>query len=395
MTRGRRVALSLSVVAVAVLTALGIGRIGSLGQGPLDAALRGAGSWVRAVESDVIDRVRGPGRKRALAWFASYRDSPGPLRDPERLAALGSPLLGVYDGRPWSLEGVLEVERAIGTKFPLVHVYTAWGDKPEQRFPLRLLEAVRSIGSVPVITWEPWLTDFENRLHPHLPLRTERDRGGLAAIARGEYDFYVDAWAREAARYGSPILLRFGHEMNDPYRYPWGPQNNQPWDYVHAWNHVVGRFRAAGADNVVWIWSPHLGYEGWEWFYPGDETVDWVATGVLNYGTVARWSEWWTFEEIFGRHYPAFSAYGKPIMIAELGSLAVGGDRAAWFRSALADLPERYPGVRAVLFFEVASDATVTYQALDWTVADDPPARRAVAEAIAGWPRPGEAASSR
>ncbi|HEY5492312.1 MAG TPA: hypothetical protein VIK25_14065, partial [Gemmatimonadaceae bacterium] len=58
-------------------------------------------------------------------------------------------------------------------------------------------------------------------------------------------------------------------------------------------------------------------------------------------------------------------------MVAEFGSLAVGGDRAAWYREALTGLPRRYPAVRAVVFFNTAGDQTVTYQRVDWTFASD------------------------
>lgn len=72
-------------------------------------------------------------------------------------------------------------------------------------------------------------------------------------------------------------------------------------------------------------------------------------------------------------------------MIAEFGSLAVGGDRADWYRSALTDLPARYPAVKAVLFFHTRRDQTVTYQALDWSITGDADPSRAVADAIALW----------
>jgi hypothetical protein len=38
----------------------------------------------------------------------------------------------------------------------------------------------------------------------------------LAAIARGDYDFYIVTWAKAAAEYRKPLFLRFAHEMNDP-----------------------------------------------------------------------------------------------------------------------------------------------------------------------------------
>lgn len=381
MRRRHRVLVSGGVVGASIALVLGLVFLGSASQGPLGAILGLFGGQVSRLEARLVQQARGPGRAASLAWLPPLASSREALRDPPRI------LLGAYDDDiPATLDGVLALERATGASFPLIHLYTAWGDRPDQRFPGRVMQAIVALGSIPVVTWEPWLVDFENRLHPHLPLRDDRDRGGMAAIAAGDYDAYVDAWAREAARFGRPFFLRFGHEMNDPYRYPWGPHNNRPEDFVAAWRHVVERFEAAGATQVLWVWSPHLAYEGWEWYWPGEDVVDWIATGVLNYGTVANWSRWWSFEDIFGRHYEAVEAFGKPIMIAEFGSLAVGGDRAEWYREALQDLPRRHPGVRALLFFHVGADRTLTYQALDWSFLEDPEGLAAIRDALAGWP---------
>jgi len=353
-------------------------RLGSATEGPLSATLRAVGSGVSRLESAAVRRFRGSSRADRLAAYATLRESADALRAPRGL------LLGAYDGIDVEgFAGILGLEDAIEAPLALIQIYGAWGDAPEQRFPRRLVEAIRTLGSIPVVTWEPWLTAFENARHAELPLRPDRDEGGLRAVARGTYDFYVDAWAAEAAAFGSPIMVRFGHEMNDPYRYPWGPQNNQPQDFIAAWRHVVDRFRAAGADNVLWIWSPHVAYAGYEAYWPGAEYVDWVATGALNYGTVAYWSQWWTFEEIFGKHYDFLAGFGKPLMVAELGSLAVGGDRVAWYREALETVRERMPDVHAVLFFHVDDDVTVTRQAVDWSFARDSAVVAAVREGLA------------
>lgn len=380
MKRRDRVIVSVLMVAASVALVGSLVLLGGASGGPIRAALDAVGGVVSRTEAQLARRLRGPGRAEALQWLGPLRTNADSLRQP------GQVLLGAYtDEIPSSLDGVLLLEDSLGTALAVIQAYTAWGDRPDQQFPRRIAEAVRELGSIPLITWEPWLVDFENRLHPHLPLRDDRDRGGMAAIAAGQYDFYLDAWAREAVRFGSPLLVRLAHEMNDPYRYPWGPHNNPPADFVAAWRHVVERFRAAGAHNVVWVWAPHVAYEGYEWFYPGDDVVDWVATGALNYGTVAHWSQWWSFDEIFGRHYERLAGFGRPIMIAEFGTLAVGGERPAWYRAALADLPARYPQVRALLFFDVEADATITYQALDWTFANDRPSLAAIREAVQGW----------
>ena len=380
MTRARRVLLVSIGLAAAVATVIVLTSFSAATEGPVATALDRLASALASLEQRARERLSGPGRRRSLDWFEPFRTNPVRLRRPDEL------LLGAYDGRiPETFEGVVALERAIGTTFPLVHVYTAWGDRPEQQFPLRLLTTIWNMGSVPLVTWEPWLSTFENARHPFLPLGEARDRHGLAAVARGDYDFYVDAWAAEAARFDRPLFLRVAHEMNDPYRYPWGPQHNTKEAFIAAWRHIVERFRLAGADNVIWVWSPHVAYEYWDLYYPGPDVVDWAATGVLNFGPIAQWSRWWTFDEIFGTKYDRLAAFGKPVMVAELGSLGVGGDREAWYREALLDLPARYPAVHAVVFFHVEGDQTVTYQQVDWTVTRDEPITRAIGTAIRGY----------
>lgn len=362
-------------LAVALATSLSRGA-----EGPISSGLGWLGTATGSLEHWVRRRFAGPGREAALAWFKPAREDVARLRRPNAI------LLGAYDGGiPQTLDGVVGLEQSLGTTLPLIQIYTAWGDKAEQQFPRRLVSAIWDLGSVPMITWEPWLADFESGRRPALPLRGTRDTHGLAAVARGAYDFYVDAWAAEAARFKRPFFLRFAHEMNDPYRYPWGPQNNTKEEYIAAWRHVVERFRLAGAQNVVWVWSPHVAYPYWELYYPGPDYVDWVATGALNFGPIAQWSQWWTFDEIFGAKYAMLASFGKPVMVAEFGSLAVGGDRVEWYRRVLTDLPTRYPAVHALLFFNLSGDQTVTYQKVDWTVTGDSTLTGAIRRAIRPW----------
>lgn len=383
MTRNRRLLLAAALLLGGAAGVIGLTSLSRGGTGPLSHSLGRLGATFGSFEYRVRSRFRGPGRSSALSWFAPHRDNAAWLRKPT------TTLLGAYDdGVPATLEGVISFERSIGTTLPLIQLYGAWGDKPEQQFPMTLVTAIHDLGSVPLITWEPWLTDFDGRLHPRLPLRESREQHGLAAVARGDYDFYLSTWATDAARFGHPIMVRLGHEMNDPYRYPWGPQNNTKEEYIAAWRHVVTLFRAEGANNVIWVWSPHVAYTYWELYYPGSDYVDWVATGALNFGPIAQWSQWWSFHEIFGTKYEALAAFGKPVMVAEFGSLAVGGNRADWYRRALEAIPNQYPAVKALLFFNVRSDQTTTYQRVDWTITADSSVRAAVREAIATWPNP-------
>jgi len=380
MNKWQRLILAGLTFALAIIVIMLLNYAGSKAQGPFSRAISNLGSFASGFESRIVGLFRGPGRSRELQWFENYRTDRDSLLNPEVI------LLGSYDGNlPGSLEGVVSLEKSLGLTFPLIHFYTAWGDKPEQRFPARLVKAIWDIGSVSVINWEPWFIDFKKESHPQLPPPDDRDQGGMASIAGGEYDFYIDAWAEAAASFGKPFFLCFGHEMNDPYRYPWGPPNNQPQEYIAAWRHLIERFHLAGADNIIWVWTPSLAYQGYEYYYPGEDAVDWIATNVLNFGTVAHWSQWWSFKQLFSDKYEPFADLGKPIMISEFGTLEVGGERLAWYREALTDLPRRFPEVKSLLFFHVLDDATVTYKKIDWSFSEDSDAVEVVCEAIETW----------
>jgi hypothetical protein len=329
-------------------------------------------------EADARQRVQSHSRREDVARV--YRPfTSAMLRNPSRT------LFGAYDGAlPDSFNGLTAFENRVGQPFAIVSFYQAWGDGADEAgFPLRVVSTIDRLGSIPMITWEPWVKDFDPALRPNLPKPADREYASLAAITRGDYDFYVTRWAAEAAKYGKPLYLRFAHEMNDPYRYPWGPQNgNRPDDFVAAWKHVHLIFQKMNATNVLWVWSPHISMPWFDYYYPGDEWVDWIGTGVLNYGDTAPWSRWWTFHQIVEKAYPALAKLRKPIMITELGCVTSGGDAAEWYAAAFRDMRERYPAIRSVVFFNQPHDVTLSSSPLDWSPLQDVRATRAVAAAM-------------
>ncbi|HKB79854.1 MAG TPA: glycosyl hydrolase [Thermoanaerobaculia bacterium] len=332
------------------------------------------------VEGNVVTSVRRSSRRDYLAPLRPTLASVTALRNPAMM------LFGVYDGGfPNTFAGMEKFETDLDYKFPIISFYVAWGDKPTEQFPTRMVDTINRMGSVPMITWEPWVVDFDERLRPNLPRVAEREYACLAAIARGDYDFYVVAWAKAAAAYGKPMFLRFAHEMNDPYRYPWGPQNgNRPEDFIAAWKHVHLIFQKMGADNVLWVWSPHISMPWFEYYYPGLEFVDWVGIGVLNYGNVASWSRWWSFQQILEKAYPGLLALKKPIMICEFGTLTKGGNAYEWYRQAFYHIDHTFRrGIRGLVLFNQEDDNTMTALALNWSVEQDPAARAFVAQQLA------------
>jgi hypothetical protein len=353
---------------------------GNRSKGPLEDLAAGVSSQVAHFEKNMVNGGSREGRSASLDWLNRYRNNSLFLNAPDTILA------GVYDNNTAeSYESIVALEDSLGMKLPIIQFYTAWGSKKDQVFPMLRSQAIYDLGSVPMITWEPWLNDFDPETFPINGPIKEVNANGLKAIARGKYDAYIDKWARDAKAFGKPFFLRFGHEMNDPYRYPWGPQNNKPADFIAAWRHVVDRFRLQGATNASWVWSPHPAYTNYEEFYPGPSYVNWIGITTLNYGTVAPWSQWYSFDAIVGKAYAELSLYGKPLMISELGSLSVGGDKAKWFKEALTTLPTKYPAVKAVVFFNNANDVSTTYKALDWSMNAEKPVLLAIRQSLAGW----------
>ena len=107
-------------------------------------------------------------------------------------------------------------------------------------------------------------------------------------------------------------------------------------------------------------------------FYPGDSLVDYVGVSALNYGTIAPWSKWWTFKDIFGNYYKDLARYKKPIMITEFGCLSTGGSRSKWFYDAMDSIPQKYPAIKSVVFFHYSEDKSISPQAIDWSFKNDP-----------------------
>jgi hypothetical protein len=326
------------------------------------------GQAISDVEGRALTGLRHTSRSQYLEPFRPILRSAEALRNPSRR------LFGAYDGDfPQSFAGLTKLEEGVRYRFPIISFYAAWGDKPEQQFPARMLSTIDRMGSVAMITWEPWVVDFDPELRRNLPPRSQREYAALASIARGDYDFYLVPWATAAAKFGRPILLRFAHEMNDPYRYPWGPQNgNRPEDFIAAWKHVHLIFQKMNATNVLWVWSPHISMPWFEYYYPGPEWVDWVGMGVLNYGGVASWSRWWSFHQILEKAYPALLKFEKPLVVCELGTLSHDGDVLEWYRQAFYHVDHTYGRLKAIVLFNQSHDTTMSAYPLNWSILQSP-----------------------
>jgi len=287
------------------------------------------------------------------------------------LARLRSPdtdLVGVMteNGREDEIEAFAA---AIGRQPDLVSVAIGWA---RDGFDPGLVDRITARGAIPMISWEPYDST--------LPQEPGAQEGWtLDRILDGSRDAYIDSWAQGLAAEGVPVHVRFAHEMNGSW-YPWSEQRyaNPPGSYAAAWRYVHDRFTAAGATNVVWLWSPNIAYTGstpLAQVWPGADYVD--LAGVVGYfghgrtdPTRAR-----TFDEVFGPTIAELTALtGMPVMISETAGTERGGFKDDWVTDLLTTVAAR-PEVTGFVWFDVLKEA-------DWRVDSSPEALAAFRAAL-------------
>jgi hypothetical protein len=283
---------------------------------------------------------------------------------------------------PWDTAGIDIFEELAGKKMSILHWGQPWWHCDRvcryQTFDLQKAqyEKVRQRGYIPLIDWASY--DYE------APELLNQPEFSLSTIIQGKHDEYIRQWATQARDWEHPFFLRFIWEMNG-WWFPWSERvnGNQPGEYVQAWRHVHDIFVEVGAQNVTWVWCVNVvGRETipLETLYPGDEYVDWLCMDGYNSGAnpLTR-DRWRSFAELCKETYSALLgvAPDKPIMIAEVASTEVGGSKAAWIHEALIDdLPNRFPAVRAIVWFNWSN------RGMDWPIDSSPQAQSAFAEGI-------------
>ncbi len=251
------------------------------------------------------------------------------------------PMFGAYtDGGVWQgMEPVRQLETLLGRKLDIVHWFMSW-DTP---YDIALVEAASADGRRPLITWEP-------------------NHQAVQAIAAGTYDGLIRDFADGVRATPGIVYVRPFPEMNGD----WVPWNGDPAALVAAWRHMVTVFRAEGADNVRWVWSPNVTDQpntpanAMERYYPGSSYVDVLALDGYNWGTTTSWSTWQSYTEIFAQPYARITALGpQPVWITEIASASQGGDKAAWVANMLNT--SAFPRIQALVWFNQNKEA-------DWRI---------------------------
>jgi hypothetical protein len=283
-------------------------------------------------------------------------------RTSARLAPGSGAMLGAYvdDTGRWvddatAEAGVTRLEAKLGRTIDIDQHYYAWTD----RFPTGLERWDVHGDRIPLLSWSGTKLDD---------------------ILSGRFDSMIRDRARDVRALGAPVFLRWGWEMNGNWSSHDGSHNNPagttdgPRLYVAAWRHIHDLFRAEGASNAVWVWSPNAsdvpaaGWNHWTRYYPGDSYVDWVGIDGYNWGTTQSWSSWTPFASLVR---PVYSDYArrKPIMVAETASAERGGDKAGWLAGVKQSMKLSFPAVAALVYFDTDKETA-------WSVTSSPRALR-------------------
>jgi hypothetical protein len=309
-----------------------------------------------------------------------------------------------------------------------------------------------------------WFTDFpmssqertylsqtvtQVRAQDAILLLTLQPTRGLAAVTNAIATNLATTLAA-ANRHGTPVIVRFGHEMNGSW-YQWG---QQPAAYVAAFRRVAVAVHRLAPGSAM-MWAPNYGggypFTGGRYaakpgtadykaldtnhdgvvdsrddpyapYWPGDAYVDWVGMSLYHWGNTYPWGAnvipepgkfvqqlTGTYDGAGGddRAVPNFYlVYGvqhhKPIAIAETAAL-VNTSRStsnelaikqAWWRQVFAStIPTKYPDIKMINWFEWEKYEVEVHALVDWTATKVPAVRAAFTRQLPRWLRFGRPTS--
>ncbi len=203
---------------------------------------------------------------------------------------------------------------------------------------------------------------YDNGKIVELTLQTTPSTAGCSNmvydILDGEYDAFLEAYARDVADFGHPVLFRPFNEMNGDWCSYSAYHTARDTDlFKELYRYVYAIFEAAQADNVIWIWNPNeKSFPDFKWndelmYYPGDKYVDVIGITGYNTGTYYQGETWRCFTEIYDPLYEKILAWhNKPVMITEFACSSVGGNKEQWVINMFHHIG-RYPGIKVAIWW--------------------------------------------
>ncbi|MES2222373.1 MAG: glycosyl hydrolase [Acidobacteriota bacterium] len=256
-------------------------------------------------------------------------------------SAILEPATGALLGMFYGAGSIAQTTAKLGRTPPVHLTYYNW----TADWTGAVTKADLAAGRIPLVNWEPHNIDFHK-------------------IVDGSLDATIKARARGSKALGKKFFLDFSAEMNGDEAW----DNNDAPLYIAAYRHIHDIFVAEGATNVVWAWCPnvtdiHGGNKDTMAYYPGDAYVDWTGVDGYNWGT--KNGGWQSFQQVFENIYPMLAAKKKPIIIGEMSSAQVGGDKAKWIDAIVPTLRTKYPLVKCLIWFDINKER-------DWRISSSP-----------------------
>lgn len=187
----------------------------------------------------------------------------------------------------------------------------------------------------------------------------------LREITLGSWDSTLKSFAIQAKQINAEIYLRFGYEMNGDW-FAWG---GKPKDFIAAWKHAYKIFKDEQANNVLWVFSPGVLWDGATInndllnYYPGDSFVDIIGLDGYNYGDIVKDGyqlHWKSFHDVFGTSLMAMDKINKPIWITEIGC-ATDKRRPDWLKEVF-NFMDNNPCINAMLWFNAYKNNESDFQ---------------------------------
>ena len=271
--------------------------------------------------------------RRTILLVLALAAAAGMAAAPRAQAGSITPSSGVYLGAfANETGGIATLEADIGRHLALDRTYMPW---TFTHWAERIAPDVAA-GRMPELAWSA------------APTTT------AAAIASGSQDALITAAARALRDTGADVMLVPWYEFDQPRghrRFIGGPKK-----VIAAWRHMVGLFRAAGATNVHFVWTPmaydfgaHAKVDA-RTFYPGNAYVHWIGADAYNLpGAPFR-----TQGQLLDPAVAFATAHHKPFIVGETASLASVAATPAWIE-AYGPWAALHPAVKAVNFFDSIS----------------------------------------
>lgn len=272
----------------------------------------------------------GGGTSQASPHVAAGTGAPAVPSSGAYLGAWVHPVARGTSGPAFAIEqqNLSPLQSVTGRPLAILHIYSPW----KVPAPVADLTAIAANGSMPLLDWG--CTVASN-------------------VTGGSDDQAIKAYALALKSYGKPVFLRWCWEMNFLKQHQ---SQFSPAGFVGAWQHIWTVFHDVGATNVSFVWCPGLAGATPAPYFPGDSYVDWIGIDGYDRSGVA------TFASVFSGFYQTWSGHGRPMMVAETGSM--GSNQAAFVASFGTDMPAM-PAFKAVVYFDAIGPAG------SWVLAGD------------------------